>query len=479
MILTFCHACTNKLSTILVQSILCTCLQVFNQMEPGARPLKVPFFTPAAPSPLPCNCTPLAKLVHAWSACYTGASSTMPADTTSWRSSSSTTTDSSTSSSNNSTANGSATASTAAAASTTGSSKASTTTTNGSSTSTDAATASKAKPALTSSTATAAHSVPDDVWSSTTSVGLEVRARLHNCIISPYARLCSLKLVSIQAHSSCQYKLTFVHGIACCSGSAYRPTQLLHHTHSQHQVSEPWAALLLSGAKPVETRSYPLPAALLNRKLAVIQSSSAAAPATAAATAAAAVASSVSDTVAAGAANLSRTGTVTFTSCRRYASEAEWAADEARHLVKSDSPFGWKAVAQRAAAAATASNSKTSNSSSGGSSAEIWAWSVGNRKTHKKARPVPHMQRVFRSLFALHYDSADATDGAAETEAPAAAAVVSIPSTSVACSGSTSGSAAKQQARHSSDGKRSRDSTADAGTSKNGSHSKSKRRKNK
>ena len=249
------------------------------------------------------------------------------------------------------------------------------------------------------------------------------------------------------------------------------------HAHSQLQVSEPWAALLLSGAKPVETRSYPLPAALLNRKLAVILSSSAtAAPA-------AAAASSVSDTVAAGAANLSRTGTVTFTSCRRYASEAEWAADEARHLVKSDSPFGWKAVAQRAATAASSSKSVSSSSrvsgdSSSGdsSSAEIWAWIVGKRKTHKKARPVPHMQRLFRSLFALHYDSADANDDAAEVEAPA---VVSSAATSVANSESTSGSAAKQQPGHSSGAKRNRDSTADAGTSSNGSHSKSKRRKNK
>jgi hypothetical protein len=239
------------------------------------------------------------------------------------------------------------------------------------------------------------------------------------------------------------------------------------HIHNK-QVSEPWAALLLSGAKPVETRSYPLPAALLNRKLAVIESSSAEAPPAAAA---AAAASSVTDTVAAGAAGLSRTGTVTFTSCKRYTSEAEWAADEARHLVKSDSSFGWKAVAQRTA---------SSTNNSGDSGAEIWAWTVGKRKTHKKARPVPHMRRVFRSLFALHYGSADATDDAAAEVADVAAAVVSSTTTKVVNSGSTSSSAGMRQAGHSTGVKRSRDNTSDAGYGDgNGTHKKSKRKKDK
>jgi hypothetical protein len=236
-------------------------------------------------------------------------------------------------------------------------------------------------------------------------------------------------------------------------------------TCAQQQVSEPWAALLLSGAKSVETRSYPLPAALLNRKLAVIQSNSAAQ------SAAAAAASSVTDAVAAGAAGLSRTGTVTFTGCKRYTSEAEWAADEVRHLVKSDSPFGWKAVAQRAAAGSTGSG----DSSSG--SAEIWAWTVGKRKTHKKARPVPHMQRVFRSLFALHYDSADTTDDAVEDVVPVAATVANSTATKEP-NGASASATKQQQVKHSNGAKRSRDSTLCVGYS-NGIHKKSKRNRDK
>jgi hypothetical protein len=251
-------------------------------------------------------------------------------------------------------------------------------------------------------------------------------------------------------------------------------------TCTKQQVSEPWAALLLSGAKPVETRSYPLPAALLNRKLAVIQSSNSTAPTAAASAAAAAVpaTSSVTDTVAAGAAGLSRTGTVTFTSCKRYTSEAEWAADEARHLVKSDSPFGWRAVAQRAAAATGSKTCNSSNSSSGdSSSAEIWAWTVGKRKTHKKARPVPHMQRVFRSLFALHYDSADATDDAAEDVVPVAATVANSTATK-GPNGASASATKQQQVKHSNGAKRSRDSTLCNGYSNgsNGTHKKSKRK---
>eukprot|EP00953_Heterococcus_sp_UTEX-ZZ885_P039184 20098-Heterococcus_DN1.PRE.3 len=156
-------------------------------MEPGARPLKAPFFTPAAPSPLQCNCTPLAKLVRAWSACYTGASGAMPADTTSWRSSSN-----SNSSSSAEAAIASASVAAAAASTTAGSKAASTAAAaaaNGGSASTDAATASKSAAIATvtvsgnTDAAAALNGVPDDVWSSTTSVGLEVCSTACTCIV--------------------------------------------------------------------------------------------------------------------------------------------------------------------------------------------------------------------------------------------------------------------------------------------------------
>ena len=81
-------------------------------------------------------------------------------------------------------------------------------------------------------------------------------------------------------------------------------------------VRYPWSALLASGAKTVETRSYPIPPRLKNADLALIETKNGPA-----------------QTIA----------FVAFSGSREYATKEEWAKDRRGHLVGPDDPmYGWK-----------------------------------------------------------------------------------------------------------------------------------------
>jgi len=142
------------------------------------------------------------------------------------------------------------------------------------------------------------------------------------------------------------------------------------------EVQAPWAALLLWGYKTVETRLYPLPPELLGRELFLVESAEGQAGV-----------SGVGDSVAAGAAGLRIVGSVVFSESIAYPSRAAWEADEYRHRVPKTSPYGWK-------------DGRT-----------VHGWVVESVRPLAEPVPVPAMQRVVRSLFAL-----DLPDGGANLE---------------------------------------------------------------
>lgn len=81
-------------------------------------------------------------------------------------------------------------------------------------------------------------------------------------------------------------------------------------------IQAPWAQLLLSGAKTVETRSYPIPSTIFDTEIAVIETG-----------------------LKTGSYII---GTIKFSKCFRYNCEKAWMKDYHRHLVPADSPkFAW------------------------------------------------------------------------------------------------------------------------------------------
>ena len=177
------------------------------------------------------------------------------------------------------------------------------------------------------------------------------------------------------------------------------------------EVRAPWAAALLDGSKPVETRTYALPPALVGARLLVLES--AAGDGAASATPdyvdceLGGLVVAAADAVASGALHVA--GEVVFDASFEYASEAEWAADEARHRVgASDASFSWAAVRAR-----------------GGGEARIHGWRVGLRAAWDDARRAAFARsrrprallRVERSLFALRL-GADADGAARELDLP-------------------------------------------------------------
>src|SRR6185437_495894 len=85
-------------------------------------------------------------------------------------------------------------------------------------------------------------------------------------------------------------------------------------------VQSPWAELIVSGRKTIETRHYPLPTKYLHVELAVIQTPGSANPGKKA----------------------QIVGTVVFSRCITYGSKQEWKADYRRHLVpENDKAFGY------------------------------------------------------------------------------------------------------------------------------------------
>lgn len=93
------------------------------------------------------------------------------------------------------------------------------------------------------------------------------------------------------------------------------------HGHVGMEMQLPWSRLLLTGSKRLETRSYPLPAALLDRPISVLETSEATADAC----------RPLPDVLPAGHPNVLIAGSVTFSSCFAYSSFEAFQADEARH----------------------------------------------------------------------------------------------------------------------------------------------------
>lgn len=132
------------------------------------------------------------------------------------------------------------------------------------------------------------------------------------------------------------------------------------------EVQKPYSRLLLSGAKTVETRGYPLPAALLGRQLSLLETQEGAAGT-----------SALGNQVAAEDPAVRVAGTVTFGSCFAYASHSEWLADETRHLVPPDSPYAWT------------------------KDRVVFAWVVESVALHELPTAAPALSRRMRSFFEM------------------------------------------------------------------------------
>jgi len=132
------------------------------------------------------------------------------------------------------------------------------------------------------------------------------------------------------------------------------------------EMQQPFSQLLLSGAKTVETRSYCLPASLVGRPIAVLETECGAA-----------CGSALADNVAAGDQSVRLVGTVTFGSCFAYASADEWDADSTRHRVPATSAFSWTEDRM------------------------MFGWVVASATPYEYPMPTPAMRRQLRSLFQM------------------------------------------------------------------------------
>ena len=97
------------------------------------------------------------------------------------------------------------------------------------------------------------------------------------------------------------------------------------------EMQHPFAELVVSGKKTIETRAYPLPDALLNVKIEILQSSKgqdgvSALPST----------FPLQETT-----KVRRIGWVTFNMCIEYKSKEEFESDAGKHLVDPNSKYGW------------------------------------------------------------------------------------------------------------------------------------------
>lgn len=132
------------------------------------------------------------------------------------------------------------------------------------------------------------------------------------------------------------------------------------------ELQRPWASLVLDGTKTVETRSYPLPAALLGRPVAVLETQEGTAGS-----------SALPDEVPADDPSVRLLGTVTFSSNLAYASHEEWLADFPRHRVPADSPYAWT------------------------KDRVVFGWVVGAAQPNAQPSGAPSLSRRLRSLFEL------------------------------------------------------------------------------
>ncbi|KYG67621.1 hypothetical protein AZI85_17225 [Bdellovibrio bacteriovorus] len=90
-------------------------------------------------------------------------------------------------------------------------------------------------------------------------------------------------------------------------------------------IQWPWSELLVSGKKTVETRSYPLPARLIDTELAIIETPG------------------PNGKRAAGITKARIIGTITFTRSYKYKTKTHWRSEYEKHLVSpDDSLFGYR-----------------------------------------------------------------------------------------------------------------------------------------
>jgi len=97
------------------------------------------------------------------------------------------------------------------------------------------------------------------------------------------------------------------------------------------EMQHPFSGLIASGKKTIETRAYPLPDALLNFKIGIMQTEKgqdgiSALPST----------FPLQETT-----KVRRIGWVTFNKCIEYKSRKEFESDAEKHLVDPNSGYGW------------------------------------------------------------------------------------------------------------------------------------------
>lgn len=105
--------------------------------------------------------------------------------------------------------------------------------------------------------------------------------------------------------------------------------------HYGLEIQQPYAELLLTGVKTIETRSYPLPSNLLYRHILIIESSTGKDGV-----------SELPSVVRNSGGDVDGTGprivgSVVFSECFEYSSEKEWRDDENKHLVPAGSLYDW------------------------------------------------------------------------------------------------------------------------------------------
>ena len=145
------------------------------------------------------------------------------------------------------------------------------------------------------------------------------------------------------------------------------------------ELQHPWASAVIDGRKAIETRAYDLPPGLIGKRIWVLESTSG--------TAGVSNMGNTIDLEAANGESCKVIGWCRFTSVVRYASRTSFEADEARHLVSSNSGYAWKE----------------------GKTQQIFGWVVGSYGRAKDPKSdggdakVPFLSAVrrMRSLFEL------------------------------------------------------------------------------
>ena len=97
------------------------------------------------------------------------------------------------------------------------------------------------------------------------------------------------------------------------------------------EMQHPFSVLVVSGKKTIETRSYPLPDALLNVKIWIIESEKGRAGVSALPST-----FPLQETT-----KVRQIGWVTFNKCIEYKSKEEFESDAGKHLVDPNSGYGW------------------------------------------------------------------------------------------------------------------------------------------